>query len=97
MDGDVPQQHLSVMHTKYNTWLHSKPERTNKSEEVSLIFSEFYDGGQLFKSKSTNFWILNLPTTFRGKLGIGMFLSAIYSGRHMEAEKFLLRTCTARS
>ena len=94
MDGDVPQQHLSIMHTKYNTWLHSKPERLNKSEEVSLIFSEFYDGGQLFKSKSTNFWILmtqilNLPPTFRGKLGIGMFLSAIYSGRHMEAEKFL--------
>ena len=66
----------------------------NNSEEVSLIFSEFYDGGQLFKSKSTNYWflmthILNLPPTFRGKLGIGMFLSAIYSGRHMEAEKFL--------
>lgn len=94
MDGDVPQHHLSVMHSKYNTWLHSKPERLNNSEEVSLIFSEFYDGGQLFKSKSTNFWILmtqilNLPPTFRGKLGIGMFLSAIYSGRHMEAEKFL--------
>jgi hypothetical protein len=67
----------------------------NNSEEVSLSFSGFYDGGQLFKSKSTNYWILmthilNLPPTSRGKLGIGMFLSANYSGRrHMEAEKFL--------
>ena len=67
----------------------------NISEEVSLSFSGFYDGGQLFKSKSTNYWILmthilNLPPTSRGKLGIGMFLSANYSGRrHMEAEKFL--------
>jgi hypothetical protein len=53
----------------------------NNSEEVSLSFSEFYDGGQLFKSKSTNYWILmthilNLPPTSRGKLGIGMFLKA---------------------
>ena len=40
----------------------------NNSEEVSLSFSGFYDGGQLFKSKSTNYWILmthilNLPPT----------------------------------
>ena len=48
----------------------------NNSEEVSLSFSGFYDGGQLFKSKSINYWILmthilNLPPTSRGKLGIG--------------------------
>ena len=40
----------------------------NNSEEVSLSFSGFYDEGQLFKSKSTNYWILmthilNLPPT----------------------------------
>jgi len=93
MDGDVVQHHLSIMHSKFNRWRLSKEERKN-SEEVSLILSEFYDGGQLFKSKTSNFWvlmtqILNLPPTFRGKLGIGMFLSAIYSGKHLEAEKFL--------
>ena len=93
MDGNEVQHHLSEMHLRYIDWSQSKPERSN-SEEVSLVLSEFYDGGQLFKSKTYNFWILmtqilNLPPTFRGKLGIGMFLSAIYSGRHLEAEKFL--------
>jgi hypothetical protein len=93
MDGDEVQHHLSEMRLRYMDWIKSKPERTH-SEEVSLVLSEFYDGGQLFKSKTYNFWILmtqilNLPPTFRGKLGIGMFLSAIYSGRHLEAEKFL--------
>lgn len=93
MDGDEVKFHLHDMKLRYNLWRHSKPERLN-SEEVSLVLSEFYDGGQLFKSKTSNFWILmtqilNLPPTFRGKLGIGMFLSAIYSGKHLEAEKFL--------
>lgn len=94
MDGDAVKHHLSIMHSRFKTWRNSKPDRLNNSEEVSLVLSEFYDGGQLFKSKTTNFWILmtqilNLPPTFRGKLGIGMFLSAIYSGKHLEAEKFL--------
>ena len=93
MDGSVVQYHLSMMLLKYNNWKDKKPERVN-SEEVSLLFSEFYDGGQVFKSKTSNFWalmtqILNLPPPLRGKLGIGMFLSAIYSGKHKEAEKFL--------
>jgi len=93
MDGDEVKHHLLVMNSRYNLWRESKPERLN-SEEVSLVLSEFYDGGQLFKSTTCNFWILmtqvlNLPPTFRGKLGIGMFLSAIYSGKHLEAEKFL--------
>ena len=93
MDGDEVQHHLSEMHLRYMDWSKCKPERAH-SEEVNLVLSEFYDGGQLFKSKTYNFWILmtqilNLPPTFRGKLGIGMFLSAIYSGRHLEAEKFL--------
>ena len=93
MDGDEVKHHLLVMNSRYKLWRESKPERLN-SEEVSLVLSEFYDGGQLFKSTTCNFWILmtqilNLPPTFRGKLGIGMFLSAIYSGKHLEAEKFL--------
>jgi hypothetical protein len=55
---------------------------------------EFYDGGQLFKYAHVNFWglftsILNLPPTYRGKVGISQFLSAIYGGTHDKAEKFL--------
>jgi len=68
MDGDEVQHHLSEMHLRYMDWCKCKPERSH-SEEVNLILSEFYDGGQLFKSKTYSFWILmtqilNLPPIY---------------------------------
>ena len=93
MDGDVAVDHLSSMDDIFLDWK-QKMEQRNKAVSVKLLLSEFYDGGQLFKNHVSNFWglmtqILNLPPSYRGKLGVGMFVQAIYAGRHANAEKFL--------
>lgn len=93
MDGDVAVDHLSSMDDIFLDWKQGK-EKRNDAVSVKLLLSEFYDGGQLFKNHVSNFWglmiqILNLPPSYRGKLGIGMFVQAIYAGRHANAEKFL--------
>ena len=67
-----------------------------------LIVFGVYDGGQLFKSKTSNFWglmtqILNLPPTYRGKLGVGMFLSAIYAGKHSVSENSCYGICVLKN
>jgi hypothetical protein len=41
---------------------------------ISLLLLEFYDGGQLFKYETCNFWglftsILNISPVYRGKVG----------------------------
>jgi len=36
---------------------------------------------------------MNLPPVYRGKIGIGLFLVALYSGKHINAEKFLFSDC----
>ena len=50
---------------------------------------DFYDGGKYFKYKPCNlppiFWgsftsIINLPPTYRDKVGISTFLSAVHGG-----------------
>lgn len=94
MDGYIATFHLESMKNIYLEWQLKHPEERREAVCVTLLLSEFYDGGQLFKSKVTNFWalmtqILNLPPTYRGKLGIGMFVQAIYAGKHKTAERFL--------
>jgi hypothetical protein len=76
-------------------WKEKNEKERSASVPVNLLLSEFYDGGQLFKSIVTKFWglfiqILNLPPTYRGKLGVGMFVQAIYAGTHTKAEEFLM-------
>ena len=93
LDGEVAKEHLKSMDSNYKAWCNE-----NKSSfvvmPINLLLSDFYDGGQLFKRRACNFWglftsILNLPPTYRGKVGISTFLSAIYGGTHSTAEKFL--------
>ena len=93
-DGEMAIEHLESMEANFLNWKQNKPVERDKAVSVPLLLSEFYDGGQLFKSYCTNFWalmiqILNLPPTYRGKLGVGMFVQAVYAGKHTTAEKFL--------
>ena len=94
MDGDVAKENLTSMDSNFIAWKEKNEKVRSGSVPVNLLLSEFYDGGQLFKSIVTNFWglfiqILNLPPTYRGKLGVGMFVQAIYAGTHTKAEAFL--------
>ena len=95
MDGEIAKTHLESMNSNFLDWKQKQDERRQSTcVSVPLLLSEFYDGGQLFKSKVNDFWalltqFLNLPPTYRGKLGIGMFVQAIYAGKHKAAESFL--------
>ena len=101
LDGELPQRHLKEMREKFKTYSFSKSTSSaygSTIKSVIILFSEFYDGGQLFKRKYCDFWplfvsIMNLPPVYRGKIGIGLFLVALYSGKHINAEKFLFSDC----
>ena len=93
LDGSVAKEHLDSMDKNYKAWCTEKAANA-ESTPINLLLSQFYDGGQLFKWTTCNFWglftsILNLPPTYRGKLGIATFLSAIYGGKHTTVERFL--------
>ena len=97
MDGAVPQLHLQQMKVRFKKYCSTRIS-TNDIKEVNILASEFYDGGQLFKRRFNNFWgmflgILNLPPSFRGKLGISYFILALYAGKHANAERFLMLDC----
>jgi hypothetical protein len=54
----------------------------DSTKHVPLLFSIFYDGVQLFKTKTTNYHplfltILNLPPSFRSIIGIGKLTSKL--------------------
>jgi hypothetical protein len=98
LDGSVAPQHLNSMQSNFEKWKSIDPTSRQEAIPVNLLLNEFYDGGQLFKWRVKDFWglftgILNLPPTYRGKVGISTFLSAIYSGKHKKAEKFLFADC----
>ena len=93
LDGEVAKEHLNSMDSNYKAWCNEIISNAT-SVPINLLLMEFYDGGQLFKYATCNFWglftsILNLPPTYRGKVGISQFLSAIYGGTHDSAERFL--------
>jgi hypothetical protein len=77
MCGTEPQKQLMEMSEQFK-----KKKLSNKVIPVNLIFGLFYDGVQVFKHKVTSFWplsimILNLPPTYRTKLGVGIFLLSL--------------------
>jgi hypothetical protein len=92
-DGKVAEENLNEMRSRYELWKRTNPQHVN-SESVNILFSEFYDGAQLFKHRTKDFncivtSILNLPPTFKGKEGISTFISAVYEGKHRFAEQVL--------
>ena len=94
MDGELARGHLREMEDNFNAWVEQDRDFRGNAIMVNLLFSEFYDSGQLFKSYVFDFWplcigILNLPPHLRGKVGLSYFLSAVYGGKHTEVEKIL--------
>ena len=84
------------MDLNFKAWYHENKATLVdvKPVPVNLLLICFYDGGQLFHYRTCNFWgfftsICNLPPTYRGKVGISTFLSAIYGGTHSKVERFL--------
>jgi len=54
----------------------------NKPIMINFVLSQFLDGVQIWKKKVAHFApylinVLNLPPTYRGKLGLGMFLISL--------------------
>ena len=93
LDGKVAKEHLQQMDNA------NIPLRFNYFIFVNLLLGLFYDGIQLYKVFK-NCWpifihILNLPPTFRSRLGSGMFLSSLFGGEHVGslAETFAHEEC----
>jgi hypothetical protein len=58
LDGDVAKEHLNSMDLNFEAWCREN-EATMldvKPVPVSLLLMDFYDGGQLFKYRTCNFW-----------------------------------------
>ena len=88
LDGHVARRHLSEMHDKFLLQKETLQLKTNNSSnivEVSLLFSIYYDGAQLFKKSTTPMWplmlsILNLPPPLRKARGKGLFMLSLFTG-----------------
>ena len=92
MDGTTAKGHLEDMNIRGNAWKNNNPDERSTAILVNLLLSEFYDGGQLFTSKTFDFWplcfgILNLPANLRSKIGLGYFIGALYTGKHTDVER----------
>jgi hypothetical protein len=92
-DSPVCKKHLQEMHNKYLA------SGKNNCEEVNILLSKFYDGAQIYRWKKSDFYpcvigILNLPPSYRGKLGVGLFLSTLFtSHKDSTAENFIFKSC----
>ena len=97
-DGSVAIEHLTSMRLNFDAWV-SEDSNRGGSVPVNLLLLQFYDAGQIFKWRSNRFiglftGILNLPPTYRGKIGISNFAQALFSGKHASAaEKFIFIDC----
>jgi hypothetical protein len=93
MDGEIARAHLNDM-KKAAEWIAKDPDNRRDYIIIKLLFSEFYDSGQLLKSYVFDFWalylgILNMPPRLRGKVGLSYFLATLYTGRHTAAERIM--------
>ena len=97
-DGSVAIEHLTSMKLNFDAWV-SEDSNRGGSVPVNLLLLQFYDAGQIFKWRHNRFiglftGILNLPPSYRGKIGISNFAQALFSGKHASAaEKFIFIDC----
>ena len=67
MDGEIARaHHLNDMKKNGIDWISKDPDNRRDYILINLLFSEFYDSGQLFKSYVFDVWqrylgILNMP------------------------------------
>jgi hypothetical protein len=89
-DGEQYIVHMKQMEDNFK-------RRYNNEDNVkmiNIILAQGYDGIQIFKKKYASFWplllqILNLPPSYRTKLGVGMFLMGIFTSKlGSNAEEF---------
>ena len=97
-EGQVAIENRFEMDLNFKAWQLGNQELRAQAIPVNLLLNNFYDAGQLFKWKTCEFWglftgILNLPQSFRGKIGISNFLQFIYSGKHVDVESFIFIDC----
>jgi hypothetical protein len=94
MDGSEAIDAMTSMHRKYLKYVEDNPDQKDVVE-VNLVLSDFYDGAQIHKHKYSNFSALlttiqNLPPSYRPKLGVGMFVTALFTANAGSgAEDFL--------
>ena len=97
-DGSVAMEHLTSMKLNFDAWV-SEDSNRGGSVPVNLLLLQFYDAGQIFKWRHNRFighftGIINLPPSYRGKIGISNFCQALFSGKHASAaEKFIFIDC----
>jgi hypothetical protein len=94
-DGPAARKHKIAMREKFNEFK-SKLVNVEDVKEVSLLLSVYYDGGQLFKRRTTSAWplmvsILSLPPPLRIARGKGLFMLSLYTDKtHTLVEKFVI-------
>jgi hypothetical protein len=86
------------MKLNFDAWV-SEDSNRGGSVPVNLLLLQFYDAGQIFNWRHNRFighftGIINLPPSYRGKIGISNFSQALFSGKHASAaEKFIFIDC----
>jgi len=94
LDGSNAKEALAEMVENFKTMNFNEPHKS-----INLLFGIFYDGIQLYHTKTLHFWpcfltILNLPPSMRNEIGVGMFLSTIYTGTMgSQPERFIVEHC----
>ena len=89
-DGEQYIQNMSEMEKTFEL---KYGNETNK-EMINIVIGQFYDGCQIYKTKHSSFWplvvsFLNLPPSYRTKMGVGMFLLGIFTSKMgSAAERF---------
>ena len=84
VDGISAKRNKSDMEKKFNESISSNDSYT--CTQINLLCALFYDGLQIYKSHTSNFWplyitILNLPPSFRSTNHAGIFLSSIFTSK----------------
>ena len=93
VDGDVAKRHKEEMRVRFNEEKMKRHAKAANVVEISLLFSIYYDGAQVFKKSTTSIWplmlsILNLPPPLRKARGKGLFMLSLFtakSGSNCEA------------
>lgn len=98
-DGKHARKHLLEMQRLFEEKFPDGRYQDHEVHPLCLLFSQFYDGAKVFKRTNASFWplfisILNLPPTYRNRLGVGMFLASLFTAKAGSvAEYFLFMRC----
>ena len=89
-DGEQYKQSMSEMEKLFQL----KYGNETNIKMINIVIGQFYDGCQIYKTKHSSFWplvvsFLNLPPSYRTKMGVGMFLLGIFTSKMgSAAERF---------